>query len=105
MRLAQLLKSGAKLEPLLPSPLHPGFKVMAQATNTVTIEQRLDDLITSAHDVCSTNGTISEDCAAAWDAVEEVQAEISHRRTRMKTALVVYCDDHPEAPECRIYDV
>ncbi|MCU0548939.1 MAG: Calvin cycle protein CP12 [Leptolyngbya sp. Prado105] len=78
---------------------------MAQATETLSIEQRLTDLVVSAHDVCSTNGTISDDCAAAWDAVEEVQAEISHRRSTAKTPLVVYCDDHPDAPECRIYDV
>lgn len=78
---------------------------MAHTTGNVTIEQRLNTLIESAHDVCSTNGTISDDCAAAWDAVEEVQAEISHRRSTVKTSLVVFCDDNPDAPECRIYDV
>lgn len=73
----------------------------------LTIEQRLNELVAHAHDACSTNGGISEDCAAAWDAVEEVQAEISHRRSTMKakTSLSVYCDDNPDAPECRIYDV
>jgi hypothetical protein len=71
----------------------------------LTIEQRLNDLVDYAHETCSTNGTISDDCAAAWDAVEEVQAEISHRRSTMKSPLTVYCDDNPDAPECRIYDV
>lgn len=78
---------------------------MAQATESITIEQRLNDLVDYAHTTCSTNGAISEDCAAAWDAVEEVQAEISHRRATVKTPLVLYCDDNPDAPECRIYDV
>jgi hypothetical protein len=82
-----------------------GINLMAQATETVTIEQRLTALIDSAHTVCSTNGTISDDCAAAWDAVEEVQAEISHRRSHNKSSFTVYCDDNPDAPECRIYDV
>lgn len=71
----------------------------------LTIEQRLNELVASAHDACSTNGAISDDCAAAWDAVEEVQAEISHRRSALKTPLTLYCDDNPDAPECRIYDV
>lgn len=61
-----------------------------------------------ARAVCDTNGANSQECAAAWDAVEELQAEASHQRSKTesekKTSLEQYCDANPEADECRIYD-
>ncbi|MEL6221647.1 MAG: Calvin cycle protein CP12 [Cyanobacteria bacterium J06627_8] len=57
-----------------------------------------------AREVCSTDGS-GADCAAAWDAVEELQAEASHQRDQpAKNSLEEYCSDNPEAAECRIYD-
>ena len=78
---------------------------MTQLKNDMTIEQRLTDLVDQAHDACGTDKT-SNDCATAWEAVEEVQAEIADRRvSEVKTPLTTYCDTHPDAAECRIYDV
>jgi transposase len=58
-----------------------------------------------ARQACDTTGATSAECAAAWDAVEELQAEASHKRqTKPKTSLEQYCDDNPEAAECRVYD-
>ncbi|MBV9387886.1 MAG: hypothetical protein JOZ78_15795 [Chroococcidiopsidaceae cyanobacterium CP_BM_ER_R8_30] len=71
---------------------------------------RIDELIESererARAVCDTSGSDSGDCAAAWDAVEELQAEASHQRaaTQPKTSLEKYCDENPSAAECLIYD-
>ena len=44
--------------------------------------------------------------AAAWDAVEELQAEASHQKDSEphKTSLEQYCEDNPDAAECRLYD-
>ena len=58
----------------------------------------------AAREACSTEDT--EGCAAAWDAVEELQAEASHQREKdtEKTPFDKYCDDNPEADECRVYD-
>jgi hypothetical protein len=69
------------------------------------MEQQLEQLIDQAHTACNTTGAVSSECAAAWDAVEEVQAAISHKSDRQKTSLQNYCDDHPDASECRVYDV
>ncbi len=51
-------------------------------------------------------GASSAECAAAWDAVEELQAEASHQKESHppKTSLERYCDDNPDAAECRLYD-
>lgn len=70
------------------------------------IQEQIEKERTQARDACDTSGADSADCAAAWDAVEELQAEASHKRNKAKskTSLEQYCDDNPEAAECRIYD-
>lgn len=58
-----------------------------------------------ARQACETSGANSAECAAAWDAVEEMQAEASHKRlVKPKSSLEQYCDDNPEAAECRVYE-
>lgn len=59
-----------------------------------------------ARAACDLSGSDSPECAAAWDAVEELQAEASHKRitAKPKTSLEKYCEDNPSADECRIYD-
>lgn len=69
------------------------------------IQQKIDQELQQARAVCDLKGGTSPECAAAWDAVEELQAEASHQRqTKPKNSLEQYCDDNPEAAECRIYD-
>ncbi|MDX1976635.1 MAG: Calvin cycle protein CP12 [Pseudanabaenaceae cyanobacterium bins.68] len=54
---------------------------------------------------CDVNGVDSPECAAALDAVEEVQAAISHeKQKKTKNSLERFCDDNPEAAECRLYE-
>ena len=59
-----------------------------------------------AREVCSTEGTNTSECAAAWDAVEELQAEAAHQRQNQpnKNSLERYCDENPDAAECRLYE-
>ena len=49
----------------------------------------------------------SDQKSAAWDAVEELQAEASEQpnaSSKAKTSLEKYCDENPSAAECLIYD-
>ncbi len=48
-------------------------------------------------------GSNSGESAAAWDAVEELEAEASHQ-SKSKSAFERYCDDNPGASECRVYE-
>ena len=65
------------------------------------IEQELDN----ARQVCDVEGGESAACAAAWDVVEELQAEASHQRqVKPKNSLEQYCDVNPDADECRVYE-
>ena len=70
------------------------------------IQEKIQDELKVARETCSTEGGDSEACAAAWDAVEELQAEASHQRDKKseKTPFDKYCDENPEADECRVYD-
>ncbi|KST68196.1 MULTISPECIES: Calvin cycle protein CP12 [Mastigocoleus] len=69
------------------------------------IQNKISEEVKQAREVCDTSGDSSAECAAAWDAVEELQAEASHQRQeKQKTSFEKYCDDNPEAAECRVYD-
>jgi hypothetical protein len=69
------------------------------------IQKQIEQEREQARAVCETSGGTSGECAAAWDAVEELQAEASHQReTKGKNSLEQFCDANPEAAECRVYD-
>lgn len=69
------------------------------------IEKKIEEERDNARSVCDLSGASSGECAAAWDAVEELQAEASHKRqVKPKNSLEQYCDDNPDAAECRIYE-
>jgi predicted nuclease with TOPRIM domain len=70
-----------------------------------TIQEKIQEEVEQARAVCDVSGSNSAECAAAWDAVEELQAEAAHQRqNKPKNSLEQYCDAHPEADECRVYD-
>lgn len=70
------------------------------------LEERLEAAREEARAICSEKGSTSPECAAAWDVVEELQAESSHQRGRKqeKSSLQAYCEANPDADECRIYE-
>jgi CP12 domain len=69
------------------------------------IKKQIEDELQNARAVCDVTGATSGECAAAWDAVEELQAEASHQRqVKPKNSLEQFCDDNPDALECRVYD-
>jgi len=69
------------------------------------IQAQIQEEVEEARTVCDISGSNSAECAAAWDAVGELQAEASDQRLKKKkNSLEQYCDDNPEAIECRIDD-
>ncbi|MBP0000201.1 MAG: CBS domain-containing protein [Cyanobacteria bacterium SID2] len=73
---------------------------------SVLLEEQIQAAIEEARSICAEKGPRSKDCAAAWDIVEELQAEAAHQKAErlMKTAFEEYCEEYPDAPEARIYD-
>ncbi|MBA3920603.1 MAG: Calvin cycle protein CP12 [Nostocaceae cyanobacterium] len=69
------------------------------------IQEQIEAELEKAREVCDVSGSNSAECAAHWDAVEELQAEASHQRdAKPKNSLEKYCDDNPGADECRLYE-
>ena len=70
------------------------------------IEDRLEVAREEARAICQEKGPTSAECAAAWDEVEELQAEAADRRReeKGKTSFQAYCEANPSADECRIYE-
>jgi CBS domain-containing protein len=62
--------------------------------------------IEEARTICAAKGSSSKECAAAWDIVEELQAEAAHQQAKKppQSAFEQYCDENPEAVEARIYE-
>merc|ERR1712070_1178662 len=74
----------------------------AVSRRTVSIRSKADELSDVLADAID---EAKEDCAVAWDNVEEISAEISHKKAAKKTdPLEDFCDDNPEADECRVYE-
>ena len=73
----------------------------------VSLAGEIQKAIANARAICAEKGPTSRECAAAWDIVEELQAEASHQRAKTleKTAFEEYCEEFPEAMEARMYDV
>lgn len=69
------------------------------------ISEKVAESIKSAEELCS-DDPASGECVAAWDEVEELSAEASHQRDKMKQSdpLENYCKDNAETEECRTYD-
>jgi CBS domain-containing protein len=73
----------------------------------IRLDQRIEQAIAEARAACANHGMKSKECVAAWDIVEELQAEAAHQRAEKpaKTAFEDYCEEFPEAVEARMYDL
>lgn len=83
---------------------------MANSMETVKnpmLTEEIQKAVVEARSTCQDKGDGSSECAVAWDIVEELQAEKSHQKqaAQRKNSLEVYCETHPEAIECLVYDV
>ena len=73
----------------------------------VVLEKEIQKATKEARQVCQEKGPTSAECAAAWDIVEELQAEAAHQKAKKpeKTAFEEYVEEYPEALEARMYDI
>lgn len=72
----------------------------------VAMEKRMEDALSQARETCASEGATSKACAVAWDIVEELQAEYSHQKVQEQPSeFEDFCDNNPNAEECRVYDV
>lgn len=70
------------------------------------LQEKIEQELKHAREVCSADGSNAAECATAWDIVEELQAEAAHQRVSHpeQNSLEKYCADNPDAVECRLYE-
>ncbi|WP_225886630.1 Calvin cycle protein CP12 [Leptolyngbya sp. PCC 6406] len=78
---------------------------MAMSVDNQQFQAELEKARDDARAICAEKGESSAECAAAWDAVEEMQAEVSHQHQQpKKTSFDQYLEENPDAPEARMYE-
>jgi Skp family chaperone for outer membrane proteins len=99
--------------PASASSAFAGARVVASAParavmtmNLDTIQVRIQEEMQKAQEATAKFGKSSKEAAVAWDLVEELEAEASHMKSKQGTVdpLDKYCEDVPDADECRIYE-
>ncbi|MEM6519716.1 MAG: Calvin cycle protein CP12 [Cyanobacteria bacterium P01_C01_bin.70] len=69
-----------------------------------TLEARLQAALEHARRLTEMRGTAGTEVALAWETVEELQVARARKRENAISNFAQYCLDHPEAPECRLYE-
>jgi hypothetical protein len=72
-------------------------------TKDITLEERIAQARQEVADLCATKGADSPECAVAQDSLEELLAAKSHQKPA-KNSLQQFCEDNPDAAECRLYE-
>lgn len=89
--------SSSSLRPRIVSASRP---VLVRAEGP-SVERAIED----AEEICKEQKD-SKECAVAWEVVEELSADASHKKDAgtKKDPLEEYCEDRPDADECRVYE-
>mmetsp|Transcript_21790 Transcript_21790/g.53800 ORF Transcript_21790/g.53800 Transcript_21790/m.53800 type:complete len:110 (-) Transcript_21790:1415-1744(-) len=67
--------------------------------------EKVEAAIKEAQEVAAKSGKDSKEAAAAWDVVEELEAEASHAASKKSAdPLDAFCEEDPAADECRVYE-
>lgn len=83
----------------------PRLRLVCMATPTgssgpaINTDDKVATKIEDAQEVCAGDNQ-SEECAAAWDEVEAAAKE----QAKTEDPIDKYCNDNPEADECRVYN-
>ena len=71
--------------------------------------KELNDAIANANKICHDKTKTNQDCIVAWDAVSDISTGFYSQREKeneiaKKDVLDAFCEEFPDALECRIYD-
>lgn len=74
--------------------------------NLETIQTKIQEEMKKAQEATAKYGKSSKEAAMAWDVVEELEAEASHLKASAgpNDPLEAFCEEKPEADECRVYE-
>lgn len=87
------------------APLAPLYEQPQQPTPDAVLETSLKGALEHARRLIQMHGAQHPDVAIAWETVEELQTAQANRKASRRSGFERYCDEYPEALECRMYDV
>jgi len=85
----------------MPATVEPSATPVARPQQDINLAIALEH----ARRLTTLYGTDNIQVALAWETVEELLTAKARRRETSETSLEAYCRLHPDAPECRVYDV
>jgi hypothetical protein len=77
---------------------------LSQSESKTALETSFQAALEHARRLTQMCGTKATEVAVAWEVVEEL-AIAKRRKQDPFSAFERYCIAHPDAPECRIYDL
>lgn len=77
----------------------------APYSSAASLTERIQAAREQARAMTDHYGLYSSEAAIAWETVEELLAEAAHQRLSNATTFEAYCQEFPDAPEARMYDV
>ncbi|GBG74602.1 hypothetical protein CBR_g19010 [Chara braunii] len=104
----QVIGSDLKRHRFVPVQRRAPLSLIVRATSPdlSELEEKVEKSIKDAQETCE-SGTDGE-CRAAWDEVEELSAELSHKAARVKKVLgdplEEHCKNNPDDWECKTFD-
>jgi len=69
-------------------------------TGSDSLKDRLQSALAKARQVCGLDDA-SVDCKLAWETVAELEISAENQEQPFFSA---YCEEHPGAAECKVYD-
>jgi len=90
--------------PWMPIPEEVVLAALRMANEKLNTQ--IQEAIKNAEDAAKKYGKASKEAKVAWDFVEELEAERSHQAANKQSEdpLEKYCNEVPEADECRVYE-
>jgi hypothetical protein len=78
--------------------------MMQDQASTTVLKDRLKDALAQARQVCDLGPEAAADCQLAWETVAELSIATA-AQAEEQPFYASYCDEHPGAIECKIYDI
>jgi hypothetical protein len=79
---------------------------MIEQPSTFLFKKQIEQKIADARKICEQEGFTSENCAIAWETVEQLQTEAAHQQIQelRQKAFDDYCQKHLETKDIGRYD-
>ena len=78
---------------------------VSHSANEQSLEASFQAALEHARRLTEMNGVEAIETALAWEVVEELLTAKKRQREKTPTPFEHYCDSHPDALECRVYDI